>query len=402
VEIIIADDDMLGITFLKRVLEKMNCTPLLAHNGIDAWNLLQTSSAKMVITDWIMPNMDGLELCKKIRATDMKKYIYIIIITAKETKSDAVKGLKAGADDYIVKPIYPDELRARIRSGQRIIKLEDDQKQASAMLFQSEKMASIGQLAAGVAHEINNPTGFVSSNLKTLTDYQSDIKDIIGQYQDLATFINELETNDNLPPQILQKIQNIINFEDEVDIKFIMDDTNQLISDCREGTDRIKKIVTDLKNFAHPGEKTLHLADINKAIESTLNVIQNEIKYHVTVLKKFGKLPLVSCNAQQLSQVFMNIFINAAQAIEKKGEIKIETKSFDKHVEIEISDTGVGIKKENISKIFDPFFTTKEIGKGTGLGMNVVYNIVKAHNGTIDVKSKVGKGTLFIIKIPIG
>jgi len=174
-----------------------------------------------------------------------------------------------------------------------------------------------------------------------------------------------------------------------------------LISDCKEGTERIKKIVIDLKDFAHPGEDKIQSTDINDGIETTLNVVWNELKYKATVNKEFGKLPMENCYPQQLNQVFMNLFVNAAQAIEKQGEISIATNADDGFVEIKIGDTGSGIDKENLSRIFDPFFTTKDVGKGTGLGLNVAYNIIKKHNGTIDVKSQVEKGTVFKIRIPV-
>jgi len=261
-------------------------------------------------------------------------------------------------------------------------------------------MVSIGQLAAGVAHEINNPTGFVSSNLKTLTDYQNDINNLIKHYRKLVTDLKKTN-REHLSSSIEKQLEQIISLEDEADIDFILEDIMDLISDCKEGSARIKKIVIDLKDFAHPGEDEIQSADINDGIETTLNVVWNELKYKATVNKELGNLPMVKCYPQQLNQVFMNLFVNAAQAIEKQGDISIATKADNGFVEIKIGDTGSGIDKENLSRIFDPFFTTKDVGKGTGLGLNVAYNIIKKHNGTIDVKSQVGKGTVFKIRIPV-
>ena len=181
-----------------------------------------------------------------------------------------------------------------------------------------------------------------------------------------------------------------------------MEDITDLIGDCREGVDRIKKIVIDLKDFAHPGEDKVQLTDINNGIESTLNVVNNEIKYKATVHKDFGDIPTVKGIPQQLNQVFMNILVNAAQAIEKKGDIHIITRSVAQSVEVSIRDNGSGISQDNITKIFDPFFTTKDVGKGTGLGMNIAYNIIQKHNGTIHVDSELGKGTTFTITLPVG
>ncbi len=266
-----------------------------------------------------------------------------------------------------------------------------------SQLLQSEKMASIGQLAAGIAHEINNPTGFISSNISTLAEYEGDIKTLFAHYKDLISGLKGGEG----PNAVAEKMERIDALENEIDIDFILDDTPNLIKECQEGSERIKKIVIDLKNFAHPGNQKIKQADINRNIESTLNIVWNEIKHKAKVTKDYGDLPEVPCWPQQLNQVFMNLMINAAQAIERDGEIKIETRHVDGFVEVEISDTGVGIPKENIPKIFDPFFTTKEVGKGTGLGLNISYNIIKEHNGAIDVESTLGKGTKFTIKIPV-
>jgi PAS domain S-box-containing protein len=279
---------------------------------------------------------------------------------------------------------------------------EEEKRRLEAQILQSEKMASIGQLAAGVAHEINNPTGFVSSNLKTLADYQKDIFSLIKEYRELFNELKETGTKLAYPDSISDEIRRIRALESEVDIDFIMDDTPDLIKDCQEGSERIKKIVLDLKGFAHPGEQKLKYADINKGLDSTLNVVWNELKYKATVTKDYGDLPEVRCYPQQLNQVFANLLVNAAQAIEKEGEIRIMTRALDGQVEISISDTGVGIPKEDLSRLFDPFFTTKEVGKGTGLGLNVAYNIIQKHKGTVDVESEVGKGTTFMIRIPVG
>jgi len=399
-KILIVEDEPVSQKLLEKIVMREGYIAISANDGKSAWEIVKKEKVEMVITDWMMPEMDGLKLCRKIRQVDLPRYVYIILLTAKDQVEDAVAALDAGADDYIRKPFDPDELKARILAGKRIIELEDSQKKANAQLLQSEKMVSIGQLAAGVAHEINNPTGFVSSNLKTLTDYQNDINNLIKHYRKL--FADLKKTNrEHLSSSIEKQLEQITSLEDEADIDFILEDIMDLISDCKEGSARIKKIVIDLKDFAHPGEDEIQSADINDGIETTLNVVWNELKYKATVNKELGNLPMVKCYPQQLNQVFMNLFVNAAQAIEKQGDISIATKADNGFVEIKIGDTGSGIDKENLSRIFDPFFTTKDVGKGTGLGLNVAYNIIKKHNGTIDVKSQVGKGTVFKIRIPV-
>ena len=288
-----------------------------------------------------------------------------------------------------------------LRDISELKRADEEKKRIEAQLLQSEKMASIGQLAAGVAHEINNPTGFVSSNLKTLSDYIKDLSDLTRAYRKLIAELNENTAIGGHAPEVTEQVQRITDLEDEVDIGFILKDILELIEESREGTERIKNIIQDLKDFAHPGEDKPKFADINKNLNSTVNVVWNEIKYKAEVTRDYGDLPEVHCYPQMLNQVFMNLLVNAAQAIKERGEIRIKTRADNGYVEIKISDTGSGIPQEHLSKIFNPFFTTKEVGKGTGLGLNVAYNIIKKHHGMIDVESTVGAGTTFTVKIPV-
>ncbi len=284
--------------------------------------------------------------------------------------------------------------------AQELKKALSDLETAQAQLIQAEKMASLGQLAAGVAHEINNPTGFISSNLKTLSDYQSGLINLVQQYRGLK---NELrQRGGQVCRQALEaRLSQIEAVEQEIDIDFICSDIGELIGECRQGTDRIKRIVDDLKHFAHPGHDKVQDTDINRELESTLNVVNNELKYKAAVVRELNPVPTIRANPQQLNQVFVNLLVNAAQAIESKGEISVKTQQEGAYVQVRISDTGCGIPEENFPKIFEPFFTTKPVGKGTGLGMNIVHNIIKKHKGHIRVKSRVGEGTTFIINLPL-
>ncbi|MCD6161934.1 MAG: PAS domain S-box protein [candidate division Zixibacteria bacterium] len=244
-------------------------------------------------------------------------------------------------------------------------------------LLQSEKMASIGQLAAGVAHEINNPVGYVYSNLNTMNKYLWKIQ----------KYLSTLENQDS---------------EAKEQFDEIITDFGDAISESLEGADRVKKIVADLKSFSHVDKDKSELADINKGLESTLNIVWNQLKYTCKVEKEFGNLPVLYCNINQLNQVFLNILVNAGQAITgSSGLIKIKTWADEKNIYISIMDNGAGIPQENLEKIFDPFFTTKEVGKGTGLGLSLSFEIIKKHNGKVDIKSEVGVGSEFIITLPI-
>ncbi len=258
-------------------------------------------------------------------------------------------------------------------------------------LVQSEKMASIGQLAAGVAHEINNPIGYISSNLVSLKGYLEDLFGLISLY--------EANEANGIDAELLQQIQ---NFKQQIDLEFLKTDMLDLLSESREGAMRVKKIVHDLKDFSHVGgDDDWQWVNLHVGLESTLNIVHNEIKYKARVVKEFADIPDINCLPHQLNQVFMNLLVNAAHAIEKDGIITVRTRLQDSKVLVEVSDNGSGISPQHLNKIFDPFFTTKPVGKGTGLGLSVSYNIIKKHNGEIQVISKPGEGTTFRILLPI-
>jgi signal transduction histidine kinase len=428
-KIMIVEDDQVSQRLLEKLVVDLGHEVVTTANGREAWDRYQAHPVQMVITDWLMPEMDGLELCKLIRKRPDAPYTYIITLTARSSKADLAQVFEVGADDFIAKPVDADELKARIRAGERIVALEDrhqrfnerllksaaqlEAKNASleetlahlettkAQIIQQEKMATIGQLAAGVAHEIKNPTGFVDSNLVSLQDYMTKINHLVDGYKQVFQHLNANPSEAALSADVAAMVGAVQAEAEQIDIDYLQEDIQDLIQDCREGTRRIKKIVLDLKAFAHPGEEQLQLADINKGLKSTLNVVNTEIKYKAKVITDLGDIPMVECFPQELNQVFMNLLTNAAQAMETRGEIRVSTRRLAEQVRIEISDTGVGIEPANLSKIFDPFFTTKAVGKGTGLGMHIAYNIIQKHNGAIQVESTPGEGTTFTIDLPV-
>ena len=259
---------------------------------------------------------------------------------------------------------------------------------SQSMIIHQEKMASIGQLAAGVAHKINNPIGFISSNLTTFREYA----------EDLRSFVRDIAKSSAHGEEMAELLTTL---NKRYDIDFILDDINDLINESKEGAERIRHIVQNLRNFSRIDDQGWQQADINELIDSTLNIVWNELKYKAEVKKDYGTLTPVYCCAQELNQVFMNILINGAQAIKEQGIISIKTRQDEDVLKVLISDTGCGIDAENLSKLFDPFFTTKEVGKGTGLGLSISYDIVKKHKGRIEVSSEVGKGTTFLITLPV-
>jgi PAS domain S-box-containing protein len=262
--------------------------------------------------------------------------------------------------------------------------------EAQSQLLQSEKMASVGQLAAGVAHELNNPIGFVHSNLGTLDGYLRDLFAIIEAYEQAET--------QALAGADLSAVQAI---KQEKDFAYLKQDTFQLMEESRDGLARVRKIVQDLKDFSRVGDTDWRWADLHQGLDSTLNIVWNELKYKCKVTKEYGQLPQVFCLASQINQVFMNMLVNAGQAIEEKGEITLRSGTEGDHVWVEISDTGKGIPQENLMRIFEPFYTTKPVGKGTGLGLSLSYSIVKKHQGRIEVHSEVGRGSTFKIILPV-
>ena len=265
----------------------------------------------------------------------------------------------------------------------------------SQRLTQSEKLAALGQLAAGVAHEINNPIGYVNSNLGALRQYFGIFEKIITSYEAYVSSRNAGEFNITDNPEALKKK---LNFE------FIRQDIGATLSESQEGIVRVKNIVDDLKNFSRNDSNTQWLPfDLHKAIQSTLNIVNFEVKYRADVVLEFSEIPEVECVPSQLNQVFLNLIMNAAQAQspETRGKIVISTGTVEGKVWVEVSDNGVGIAKENLNKIFEPFFTTKEQGAGTGLGLSLSYGIIQKHRGSLTVSSEPGVGTTFRIEIPV-
>ncbi len=275
----------------------------------------------------------------------------------------------------------------KAQQQQLIQRLEEAQNQ----LLQSEKMAAIGQLAAGVAHEINNPVGFIFSNLQTLQEYLQKM----GKYIDLLGKII-----DKVPQNTLHAMK--ADYVQRNQLEMVLSDCPELVAESLEGADRVMAIVKSLKEFSHVDSTDWQEADITQGIESTLRILSNELKYKAEVIRHYAPdLPHLYCQPMQLNQVFMNLLVNAAQAIENFGKIEVYVREVDHGLEVKIQDSGSGIAPEHLKRIFEPFFTTKPVGKGTGLGLSLSYSIIHRHQGQIKVSSEVGKGTCFTIQLPL-
>ena len=268
-------------------------------------------------------------------------------------------------------------------------RMEEVQRQ----LLQADRMASIGQLAAGVAHEINNPIGYIQSNLGTLREYISSLFRLIDA-QDAV--LRRLRTEQ---PEQIRQIEAV---REQIDFEFLAKDLPTLLAESQEGIARVRKIIQDLREFSRAGHsEDWTVTDLHAGIDSTVNIVWNDLKYKVELFKQYGEVPPLECLPSQLNQVFLNILVNAGHAIEQRGQITIATRADAQFAYVEISDTGKGIAPENLARVFEPFFTTKPIGKGTGLGLSISYGIIKKHGGEIDVRSEVGVGTTFLIRLPL-
>ncbi len=292
--------------------------------------------------------------------------------------------------DLVERQHARDELQRRSDEQQALIRhLEDTRNQ----LLQAEKMASIGQLAAGVAHEINNPIGYVGSNLGTLREYVGALLAIVAEFESRAA---------RLPAADAAAVERTLK---DREYEYVREDVVSLLEESTAGVHRVKQIVQDLKDFSHAGEQVWLWADLHKGLDSTLNIVHNEIKYVADVTLRYGELPLVECLASQLNQVFMNLLVNAAHAFAgapRRGSIVVTTGCLGEgEVFVEVTDDGCGIAPEHLTRIFDPFFTTKPVGTGTGLGLSLSYGIVRRHGGRIEVSSERGVGTTFRVCLPV-
>ena len=283
-----------------------------------------------------------------------------------------------------------------LRRNAELTELNARLSMAQEQLMQSEKLASIGQLAAGVAHEINNPIGYIFSNFNTLSNYIDNLFDMLTAYENAESSVKE--------PAVRAGLEAM---REKVELDFLKEDIPVLMGESKEGIVRVRKIVQDLKDFSRvQGSQDWQWANLHQGIDSTLNIVSNEVKYKADVVKQYGEIPDIECLPSQINQVVMNMLVNAAHAIgPERGTITIRTElwaeSQGERVSLTISDTGSGISKENLSRVFDPFFTTKPVGQGTGLGLSLSYGIIQKHNGQIEVESEPGRGTCFRIVLPV-
>lgn len=413
--ILVVDDNPTNIQVLFDVLSEIGYRVAIAKTGEAALQRLQSYQPDIILLDVMMPGIDGFETCQRLKADPATSSIPVIFMTALSDTVDKVKGLSLGAVDYITKPLQHEEALARIRvhlqlsATQRQLEHKTDEltqaladlKQSQLHLVQSEKMSALGQLVAGVAHEINNPVNFIAGNLQPAKDYIQDVMKLLELYQEYHP----------------QPHANVQAWMDEIDLDYVKEDLIKLLHSMEIGSDRICQLVLSLRNFSRLDEAELKAVDLHEGIDNTLLILQHRLKAKpnypaIQVIRDYEQLPLVECYPSQLNQVLMNLISNAIDAIEEQQQkhphssnptITIRTSISDSNwVNISIIDTGFGIIEAAKAKLFDPFFTTKPIGKGTGLGLSISFQIItEKHQGKIDCYSTPGQGTEFVVRIPV-
>ena len=401
--VLVIDDNPEMLDFVRQVVSH-RYRVATAANADDALIALRLSPTDLIVSDVMMPGPDGIALCQTLKKDPDLGHIPLILLTARASLDSKLTGLAAGADDYITKPFHPDELMARIaallrmrrmerelrQSHDRLTQAYDGLRDAQAQLAHSEKMAALGTLVAGVAHEINNPVSFIHSSIDLISTSIEELKEIVETYLGEES-AQVPPSNGTTPANLLQAA-----FGDGERFANLLDNAQI----CKEGAQRAASIVQDLRTFSRPSTNGRQATDLHELLEQSLRLLRGEIKGRITVQRDYGDLPSVPCDPGQISQVFLNLLANAAQAISDRGELTLRTTCNGQVVEIQVADSGPGMSTETAQKIFDPFFTTKEVGKGTGLGLSIVRSLIHAHGGDVQVDSEIDHGTTFTVTLP--
>ncbi|CAM2007462.1 hybrid sensor histidine kinase/response regulator [Acanthopleuribacter pedis] len=396
--ILVAEDDRVSCGILERYVLKWGFACVTAVDGEKAWQAIQENpDIALAIIDWHMPGLTGIELCKKIRIEMSESPLHLILLTGRKEKKDVLTAFAAGVDDFITKPFDPLELHSRIKVGQRLVEsnrklihqnrqlaefakeMESLAEERARMLIHSDRLATLGVLAAGIAHEINNPTTFISGNAQTL---------------------------ERCIPTIEKGLRHLLESEPDKArrINLILEDFPKMTQGIRNGVKRISSIVNHLKSFSRKSDtRDLVPVDLHQSLENALLLCNNRLKHKFEVVRDFDMaVSTVNGDAQRLEQVFVNLIVNATDAMvdTPTKQLRIVTQLENDRIRIHFIDTGTGVPEEKIDQIFQPFYTTKDPGKGTGLGLAVSDGIITEHNGALTVRNIDGGGACFSIVLP--
>ncbi len=367
-----------------------------------------------MLTDWVMPELDGLELIRRIRAAPQPHYVYIILLTARGEKDDLVEGMEAGADDFMTKPIDHGELRARIRQGERMIVLQQtltnqnlQLRQTQAALVESEKLAALGQLAAGMAHEINNPLAFVSNNLAVLKRDVTSALDLLDHYRaGKMPPHGPARANEKASPAgdvsgPAAPRSDIADSDEAHDFTWLRDNLPELFARSQAGLARVRAIVGNLRDFAQVDQSEFSDLDLNAGLRSTVDILRSLVaEKGLSIALDLSPGAGVFCQPRRVQQLLHALVLNAVQASRAGGVVEIRTLTDPAGVSVEVEDHGCGIDSAIMPRIFEPFFTTKPVGQGAGLGLSIGYGVARDHGGSISVESEPGRGSVFRVRLP--
>ena len=404
------EDSPLDADLTRQRLEEAgySCDIVLAHDRAAFEAAVDQGQFDLILSDFALPDFDGLKALSLTRAK--LPFVPFILLSGSLGEEQAVECLKNGATDFVLKQrlvrLVPSVRRAlqEAEALQELKQAEVERHLMEVQLRQAQKLESIGQLAAGIAHEINTPTQYIGDNTRFVQDAFGDLGKLLEQYEKLLQAVKE----ETVTPALVAEVESAAA---AADVKYLSEEIPKAVQQTLQGVERVTKIVRAMKDFSHPGGEEKTQVDINKAIESTITVARNEWKYVAELATEFDPaLPLVLCLPVEFNQVVLNLVVNAAHAIADtpavqqggKGLITVSTRRDGEWVELRVSDTGTGIPEHARGKLFDPFFTTKPVGKGTGQGLFIAHNVVvERHGGTIRFETELGKGTTFIIRLPI-
>jgi signal transduction histidine kinase len=405
--ILIVDDDVsIRKLFVDCLSEQYDCVE--ATTVMEAFAHLSETEFALVITDVLLPGLSGIELLRRI--IENYPYTAVIMVSGVDRPQRALDAARLGAFDYLIKPcdLYLLELTVKHALERRTLLVNARQykldlearntelaegkaalERLQAQIVHSEKMVSLGQLSAGIAHELNNPVGFIYGNMDILNSCLSELKELLNFYDKVE-----------LPAEIKSQADAI---KERIDYEVTINDLNLIIGDCRDGAQRIRDIVQNLRTFSRLDEAKFKKTDIHEGIDSTIRLLSRYYSAdNINLIRDYGELPLVDAFSGQLNQVWMNLLVNAAQAVSAKGgEVRITTRAYEESVVVAIQDTGCGISPEHLNRIFDPFYTTKPVGEGTGLGLSISFGIIERHGGTIKVDTRLDEETTFTVTLPI-